>query len=194
MLIRIGQAADHGFDEPIGLLSDCHRRIERFLAMLATVADVRRGSQLTDADRRALEAALQYFETAAPRHTADEEESLFPRLRATTDPAARAAFDAVQRLEADHRVAEEHHNLVSRLGRQWLSNDTLSEQDARALRQSLDALAVLYREHIAIEENQLFASAAHVLTAEELEAVGREMAARRGVAFTPSRTVLSREP
>ena len=31
MLVKIGQPVDHGFDAPLGLLSDCHRRIEKFL-------------------------------------------------------------------------------------------------------------------------------------------------------------------
>ena len=43
MLVRIGQPADHGFDERLGLLSDCHRRIEQFLGLLSTVAGGRRG-------------------------------------------------------------------------------------------------------------------------------------------------------
>ena len=38
MPIQIGQRADHGFDEPLGLLSDCHRRIEHFLRVLSTIS------------------------------------------------------------------------------------------------------------------------------------------------------------
>ena len=36
---------------------------------------------LADDARNSLETALRYFREAAPKHTADEEESLFPRLR-----------------------------------------------------------------------------------------------------------------
>src|SRR5690606_12809991 len=79
MLIRIGQGTDHGFDQPLGLLSDCHRRIERFLGLLVAVTRTRKGGPLPSADRQALERALEYFATAGPRHSADEEESLFPR-------------------------------------------------------------------------------------------------------------------
>ena len=32
--LQIGAAPDHDFDEPLGLLSDCHRRIEHFLDIL----------------------------------------------------------------------------------------------------------------------------------------------------------------
>jgi hemerythrin-like domain-containing protein len=189
MLLRIGQPSDHGFDEPLGLLSDCHRRIERFLATLVAIAGARRGGPLSDTDRLALEAALRYFDTAAPRHTADEEDSVFPRLRVAADPGARAALDALQRLEADHRLAEEHHQLVSRLGRQWLSIGTLSARDSQVLGERLAALERLYRDHIAVEDHEIFPAAGRALSPSELEAIGREMAARRGVSFRPSRPV-----
>jgi hypothetical protein len=39
MPFPIGRRPDHGFDEPLGLLSDCHRRIEDFLQVLITLAE-----------------------------------------------------------------------------------------------------------------------------------------------------------
>src|SRR5579871_539064 len=98
MLIKIGQRPDHSFDEPLGLLSDCHRRIEHFLRVLETLA-ARDDRALTVAERTDLRTALAYFATAAPRHTADEEQSLFPRLRASADAGARSAVEIVERLE-----------------------------------------------------------------------------------------------
>lgn len=96
MPIRIGQRPDHGFNEPLGLLSDCHRRIEHSLQVLLAVTEQVDGQPLFAAHRSDLEGALAYFGTAAPRHTADEEESLFPRLRTAPDPAAREALDALR--------------------------------------------------------------------------------------------------
>jgi hemerythrin-like domain-containing protein len=186
MLIRLGEGADHGFREPLGLLSDCHRRIERFLAALVSVA-ARGGASLAPQDRRLLETALHYFATAAPRHTADEEESLFPRLRASGDPQAATALDAVQRLEADHRRAEVHHAAVDDLGRRWLAGGTLPDTDAAALERHLEALQQLYGAHIDVEDRELFPTAARLLSQSELEAMGREMADRRGVPFDPPR-------
>ena len=185
MLVRIGQSADHGFDAPLGLLSDCHRRIEKFLSMLVVVADARRGAELTPQDRDVLTAALHYFRTAAPRHSADEEQSLFPRLRSSNDAQARAAVARLDTLEADHRVAEDHQDAVDVLGRRWLRQGTLRAGDARSLREHLVALERLYRRHIAVEDRELFPAAQRLLSASELEAVGREMAARRDVPFTP---------
>jgi hemerythrin-like domain-containing protein len=183
MLVKIGQSMDHGFGSPLGLLSDCHRRIERFLSVLSTIAAVRRGGTLGSADREALEGALRYFDRAAPRHSADEEESLFPRLRATGEAAA--ACDALDRLEADHRTAEGLHAAVDALGRRWLSEGTLSESEAQRMIDHLVELERLYREHIALEDRELFPAAGRLLSAADLEAVGREMAERRGVPFTP---------
>jgi len=81
MAIQIGAKPDSGFDDPIGMLKDCHRRIESFLHILCVVADRAQGRRLTDEERAAVQAALQHFRTGEQRHTADEEQSLFPRLR-----------------------------------------------------------------------------------------------------------------
>jgi hypothetical protein len=40
MAIQIGQRPDHDFHEPLGLLSDCHRRIEHFLRVFIAVDSV----------------------------------------------------------------------------------------------------------------------------------------------------------
>jgi hemerythrin-like domain-containing protein len=185
MPITIGQRTDHGFDAPLGLLSDCHRRIERFLFALATIARTRRGGALEPADRQALEAALRYFSTAAPRHSADEEESLFPRLKKSDDPDVRSALAVLERLEADHRVADAHHAEVDTLVRQWLSDGELSLEKTEALVAHLTSLEDLYRGHIAVEDRDLFPAAGRALSAGDLEDVGREMAARRNVPFRP---------
>jgi hypothetical protein len=42
MAIEIGEKADSGFDDRIGMLKGCHRRIESFLGVLCAVAG-RRG-------------------------------------------------------------------------------------------------------------------------------------------------------
>jgi hemerythrin-like domain-containing protein len=185
MLVKIGQRADHGFDEPLGLLSDCHRRIEQFLSVLIVIANRRRGGALPPEDQRALEGALHYFATAAPRHSADEEDSLFPRLRSSGDACASAALEALDRLEADHHVATTHHGAVDALARRWLSAGALEPGDTAALAAHLAALDRLYRDHIRVEDQELFPAAGRVLSAAALEAVGREMASRRNVAFAP---------
>ena len=181
MFLKPGQPPDHGFDEPLGLLSDCHRRIEHFLDVLVMVHAQTGGGPLTTLQRGQLEGALRYFSTAAPRHTADEEESLFPKLRTSGDPAAAEVLEIIQRLEHDHDDADLHHREVDRLGRTWLDQGTLPALEADALRDHLQALKALYEAHIRVEDRELFPAAERVLTRDELGAIGREMAARRSL-------------
>jgi hemerythrin-like domain-containing protein len=179
MPLQIGQRPDHGFAEPLGLLSDCHRRIEHFLQVLLMIDGDAAGGPLDDGPRAELEAALTYFATAARRHTADEEESLFPRLRAVSDPAIVDALDLLGRLERDHQEADRHHAAVDELGRRWLATGSLHPAEVRALRAHLAALQTIYQEHIGVEDRELFPAAARLLSSAQLLEVGREMAARR---------------
>lgn len=181
MGIQIGQRPDHDFDEPLGLLSDCHRRIEHFLRVLIAVAAEAAGGPLTSTQRSALEGALRYFATAAPKHTADEEMSLFPRLRDTGGPAAAHALALVDRLERDHHEADAHHTAIDALVRRWLSDDRLAPSQAAELRERLARLQLLYERHITVEDQELFTAASRLLKPAQIREIGREMAARRQV-------------
>ena len=140
---------------------------------------------MTQEQRSALETALRYFREAAPKHTADEEESLFPRLRAMDRPGLHEIIKHVEALERDHDEANVGHAEVDRLGQEWLSKGTLPESDALRLVQLLAKLTGHYEAHIAIEEREVFPAAAAVLSKSQHEAVGAEMAARRGPTVTP---------
>jgi len=179
MPIRIGGRPDHGFDQPLGLLSDCHRRIESFLDQLIAISERATKRPLSASERPQLDAALTYFATAAPMHTADEEDSLFPRLRASGDPQAIAAVAAIARLESDHQEADAHHRAVDALVRGWMANDRIDDDDRRSLGDHLSALQRIYRQHIAVEDRELFPAAGRVLATDQISAIGREMADRR---------------
>jgi hemerythrin-like domain-containing protein len=157
------------------MLQDCHRRIERFLDVLRRVAEERRGGPLDAAYREGLTAALDYFAHAAPRHTADEEESLFPRLRALSDEAA----ERLDALEADHALVAPGHDLVETLGRRWLADGTLPPADAERFEAAIASLRAVYGDHIAEEDAAIFPLAEALLAPEDLAAIGQEMAARR---------------
>ena len=187
MFLKPGHRPDHGFDEPLGLLSDCHRRIEHFLEVLIAVHARAAGGTLAPAERAELEGALRYFEIAAPRHTADEEESLFPKLRQSNDAAAREVLDVLARLERDHGAADEHHHAVDSLVRQWLAAGALDADGAGALSEHLAALKAIYDAHIGIEDREIFPAAGRLLTADQLGEVGREMAARRAIVLMKPR-------
>lgn len=183
MPIQIGQPPGHDFDKPLGLLSDCHRRIEHFLHVLVVVDAEAAGGPLTLAHRSALEASLRYFAIAAPKHTADEEQSLFPRLRDSPDPAAAAVMMLVDRLEHEHDEADVHHVAVAVLVQRWLAEDRLSPSATRELRERLAQLQDLYQRHIMVEDEELFPAAARVLDDAQLRQIGLEMAARRRIRF-----------
>jgi hemerythrin-like domain-containing protein len=182
-LLKIGRQADHGFDEPLGLLSDCHRRIEWFLGALLAVSRQDRGRPLTDSGRRALEQALSYFATAAPRHTADEEDSLFPLLRASPSDEAATVVSVVERLEGDHRRVEAGHALVHRLASRWIESGTLTNAETNELVATLELLQQVYAGHIGVEDREVFPAASRLLSPAQLEEVGRQMAERRGVKY-----------
>jgi hemerythrin-like domain-containing protein len=135
---------------------------------------------VTESD--ALETALRYFRDAAPHHTADEEQGLFPTLAKSADQAVSYLTD----LEHDHRRGERLHSAADRLGLKWLRDGTLEDIEAAELQAVLAELSALYREHIRIEEEHVFPSARRALSRDVLERIGRDMASRRGVAYISS--------
>jgi hemerythrin-like domain-containing protein len=175
MAIQIGAKPDSGFDDPIGMLKDCHRRIESFLDIFCVVVDRAQGRSLTDEERDAVRTALQYFRTGGQRHTADEEESLFPRLRKSDAKS----FEEIDRLEDDHREASDLHCSVERLYTVWIESGSLGPQDARLLHSQTARLKQLYFDHIQIEESIVFPQAIQVLDSHAIAAIGTEFRFRR---------------
>jgi hemerythrin-like domain-containing protein len=171
--IQIGAKPDSGFDDPLGMLTDCHRRIERFLHILCTVAERAGGRSLTGEETAAVESALHYFHVGGQRHTADEEESLFPRLMAA------GALSELDRLEHDHAEAGQMHAEVEALYRSWITSGTLTETESRRLLRSTGRLRDLYQAHIQIEDSIVFPKAAQVLDQTAIRAIGEEFRVRR---------------
>lgn len=181
MPITIGAKPAGDFSNPIELLSDCHRRIERFLAVLVSVARQTHGDPMTEEQREEWLRALDYFRNAAPRHTADEEESLFPRLRQMEHLELRDALAKLQELEKDHEEAAGWHAEVDQLGTRWLMDIKLKREDAKRLTEALDQLTKLYAHHLVVEDESVFPLAAAVLPHTEKARIGIEMAQRRGL-------------
>lgn len=61
MPIVIGARRESDFTDPIGMLGDCHRRVERFLDVLVRVAEQAHGEMLNEEQRGALDTALKTF-------------------------------------------------------------------------------------------------------------------------------------
>jgi len=181
MPITIGQKLESDFRNPLGLLSDCHRRIERFLDGLIAISEEAQGNKLSDVHSQQFEVGLRYFREAAPKHTLDEEESLFPRLSAKKGDEYNAAFALLDSLHAEHVEAEIKHRMVDDLGRAWIADGSLSVDNRQTLTSLLKDLRTTYEKHIAVEDNELFPLAEKILDRSELESIAAEMAARRGL-------------
>lgn len=185
MLMQIGQKPEHDFNEPIGMLEDCHKRILHFIQALVSLVDMVGAAPLDDDDRNLLEQSLRYFHEAAPRHNADEEESLFPHLRSHFDAQSDPVFARLVSLTNDHRWAEAQHAEVEVIGSRWLASGTLRPTDHTRLRTLVHSLSHFYAHHIGVEEKEVFPAARHILSAAEQNTIGQAMAGRRGLPWTP---------
>lgn len=170
-LLPSGEAAT--FDEPLEMLSACHGRIRK---QLATLARLERHLPVHghDADARAAaRAILRYFDTAAIHHHEDEERSVLPRFVARA-PEARALAD---------RIDGEHAEIASRWRRlRPLLSGIACGQRATMPPGLVREVTAGYEAHIEFEESKLLPLASEVLSGDDLTAIGREMAERRGVA------------
>ncbi|WP_034712347.1 hemerythrin domain-containing protein [Acidovorax sp. JHL-9] len=165
-----------GFEQPFAMLEACHERVQRTLALLQRL---RAHVQEHGADVSAQQAArdvLRYFDIAAPLHHEDEELHVFPLLLAQAAPDVVAL---VRRLQHDHRCMATDW-AAARLALQALVEGRqagFSEADGAAFERFIGR----YDRHIADEETLAYPAAQALLAAPALEAMGREMAARRRV-------------
>lgn len=159
---------------PVDHLGACHRRIEERLATLERVGPVlltRTAEALA-----ALEAVFWFFDSSAVTHTADEEESFFPRLAGKIN-ADEAAFLAD--LEAEHARAEALYDQLKSCVAGFAKPPT--EDDQRRYIGLAAALCEIYRTHIRHEDARFHDLAARLLQPAELDEISREMRQRRGL-------------
>ena len=182
MAIHIGEKAAESFlSHPLGLFYSCHRRVEHFLSDLMAITHAAQGGTLNEGQRRALESALRYFREAAPKHTLDEEASLFPRMQRVQGLKMQPVLDKIEALKRGHRESDADHQQVDAYVQQWLEQGPLPKKAAQALSEALNRLSDFYQTHIQMEETKIFPLAEKMLDASAIEAIGREMAVRRGL-------------
>ena len=160
------------FDTPLALLAACHERIEAQCATLARLLDY---LPAHGADVPAQEAAarvIRYFDSAGRHHHEDEEQDLFPLLRAR-EPGCAPLLDT---------LISEHHDMERLWSGLRAELDKLTRGDAGALsRESARRFTEAYRAHIAREDETLLPLARRLLDEVALARLGEAMAARRGV-------------
>lgn len=135
---------------------------------------------LANDTRIALQSALHYFRESAPKHTEDEEQSVFPRLRQSSHAEVKTALATLDALEQEHRRADSLHSQVDVLGRRCLADGYLSPAQALEFRAAVAELASIYKRHIRIEDEEVFPITARLLSPADKENIAAEMAARRG--------------
>jgi hemerythrin-like domain-containing protein len=165
-----------GFDDPLGMLLGCHRRIERQLDTLKRLRTHIAARGVDAEASAAAQAILKYFLGAAPNHHADEEIDLFPLLeQRVTEPGERARFRSFrEQLELDHR---ELGGAWSRLRKPL---EAIAEGLVRTLPEDdVNAFVSGYAHHIVTEETALGEFFNRWLDETDREALGRTMAARR---------------
>ena len=161
-----------GFDDPIGVLYACHRRMERQLGTLSRLCRHLPEHHADEAARTAAAAIMRYFDVAGANHHADEEATLLPRLRSVrADLAALCA-----EIEREHLA----------LGERWfrlrprLAAIAVGRSGYLPIRE-VEAFCAAYQAHIAKEEDRLLPPARAALDQAMLAEIGEEMAARRNL-------------
>lgn len=176
MPINIGDKPQADFNSPLELMMDCHRRIERFLRVLQQVAQA---PSLDEPNRAALRAALDYFKVSGPRHNQDEEQSLLPAMLASGNVAVAEAVVQLNRLTAEHAIADQKQQRLGSLAEEWLRTNVIAEESRRDFQQIVESLINLYQPHIAMEEQEIFPLASRVLAPQALACIGEQMRQRR---------------
>lgn len=171
-----GTTADGvGFDDPLAMLAQCHRRVEQQCATLSRLVPHLRTHGSDVAARDAAAAVLRYFSTAAVHHHADEEDDLFPALLESV-----AGSDAVclrqltDRLQADHDTLAQCWAMLRPALLQVMAGQVATLDEAR-----VGDFQRRYAQHIAIEEGELLPMAQRLLSTQALQQIGVAMRERR---------------
>jgi hemerythrin-like domain-containing protein len=170
-----------GFDQPLAMWHACHERVARMTNLLERLLD-HLATHPIDHDAQVTATTVRrYFDEAAPRHHDDEEVDLFPqvlrRLEAAGDTARAARIGIIiERLQDDHDDMDVlWSSLRTQLAR--VEDGQAPSFDPAEVAQFINR----YRAHIETEETEVGPAARAVLTPEDLQAIGRSMAQRRGV-------------
>lgn len=169
------------FTKPLDVLFQCHTRIAANLEALR-----RAGETLKTLDEcefkevfATIDTVLTHFSTTGIKHTKDEEESLFPRMREYGDSVVSDVFDIIGQLELQHKRAASIEDSLNKLLVNLATDETPDRNKLDLFCDLSEGLYDLYRPHIQIENEHIFPSAAKILSRDELLAVGKEMYQRR---------------
>ena len=160
---------------PVEMLLDCHLRIRHFVQLSRTLAEAHQVPLAQVAE--AAEAIFRYFSQSLPLHEADENDTLFPRLRNVAPLGSPLREAAKAMVEQHHAIEELVFELAAVCGALRREPERLPAL-ASQLQHTSEALDHVFSAHLHMEETVIFPAVAQ-LPAEELQAMTREMQRRR---------------
>lgn len=168
-----------GFDQPLDLLSACHRRITGLTDMLQKLPSHLAQHGADKDAQQAAERVLKYFDTAGVHHHDDEEQDLFPMLR---DAALQQDNAEIIALLED--LAVQHGDMTIA----WLQLHPhllalVQGESPPSIEPTITRFVTLYARHIPLEENFLLPYAERTLSARQIVTLGQAMAKRRNVSY-----------
>jgi hemerythrin-like domain-containing protein len=175
-----GQNADAvGLDAPFEMLSACHERVERSLALMARLQQHLQDKGWDEQAAQAARDVMRYFDLAAPLHHQDEELHVFPPLLTAGDETV---CTVVRRLQQDHLKMDANWQraraVLQRVAEPAWPGDwaPLAAYELVDLR----AFAEPYARHIEDEERLVYPAAQPLIQGEGLQAMSADMRVRRG--------------
>lgn len=168
------------YAQPFELLEACHERVQRSLDLLQGLTRHLEGAAVDAAAREAAQDVLRYFDIAAPQHHEDEERHVFALLEQGEDAPLR---EACTRLREEHVRIDAQWAVLSTLLRSLLAQPDGARVPAFQARLAAEAerFVALHAQHLVLEQTVVFPAAQARADTARLQAMGREMAARRGL-------------
>lgn len=161
-----------GVDDPMALLAACHERVQRMLKLLQRLRSHLADKGADESARQAASDVMRYFDDAAPRHHDDEERHILPALRALGEHAL------AERLHRDHRVMSDAWSALRTMLLPLARDGVLPAAEFGAACRSF---CQLYRDHVALEDQEAYPKAVATLSATALRTMAHDMAVRRGL-------------
>lgn len=173
---KIEAIPENLFREPVDYLYADHFRQRVVCGLLDEIADDHEAARVPEIAG----LVLDYLLRDLPQHVADEEQDLFPRLRARCRPE-----DEVERilmLLSEEHARDQEVVLALPAGLRSLVEGRPLPQPELFV-QAASTFAECQRRHLAWEEGVIFPLARKRLQPDDLAELGRNMAARRGLSF-----------
>ena len=162
------------FDDPLAMLGACHERIEAQLSLLERMVPHLEKKGCDEDARASARSVLRYFDTSGAMHHQDEDDDLFPLLRARAAKQGRAEIAAaIDELEREHETMDAQWKRLRGRLQQVIDGAAVLVGD------EVTRFAWLYRRHMDREGAAVLPFARETLDEAQLAALGERMAERR---------------